>query len=172
MQILGSPFAGGISTSFESITTYTVGSGGQANITFSSIPQTYKHLQVRFFTKSSGGYYNPTIQLNGDTSANYVWHYLDTNGVNVTSGYTASTTSMFLGVVTPDYFATAIVDILDYTSTAKFKTIRTMMGTGTATAGYDDLFSGTWISTSAVTSIQFNSSNTQYSHYALYGIKG
>ena len=34
-------------TEFESIATVTVGSGGSSTISFTSIPGTYKHLQVR-----------------------------------------------------------------------------------------------------------------------------
>lgn len=157
---------------YESIATYVVGSGGQTDITFSSIPQTYKHLQLRYMTKSSGGYYSASIQVNGDTGSNYSWHYLDTNGISVTSGASTSTTSMVQGVIPPDYFGVAVVDFLDYTDTNKFKTIKTLYGLATASAGYCDLYSGNWRSTSAITSIKIVSANAQYSHFALYGIKG
>jgi hypothetical protein len=46
MQILAAPFAG-IAGDYQSIETVTVGSGGQATITFASIPATFKHLQIR-----------------------------------------------------------------------------------------------------------------------------
>lgn len=35
------------STDYDSIATTTVGAGGAASITFSSIPSTYQHLQIR-----------------------------------------------------------------------------------------------------------------------------
>jgi hypothetical protein len=34
---------------FDSIATTTVGAGGASTITFSSIPSTYRHLQIRLF---------------------------------------------------------------------------------------------------------------------------
>jgi hypothetical protein len=43
-----------VSNSYESIATTTVGSGGSATVTFSSIPATYKHLQVRTLIRSAG----------------------------------------------------------------------------------------------------------------------
>ena len=42
-----------IGTSYESIATTTVGSGGASSITFSSIPATYAHLQIRGIFKPS-----------------------------------------------------------------------------------------------------------------------
>ena len=71
-------------TSYESIATVTVGSGGSSSIDFTSIPSTYTHLQLRMTarcTAQSGG--NPTnvyLRFNSDSGSNYAWHQLAGNG--------------------------------------------------------------------------------------------
>ena len=40
-------------TDYESIASTTVGSGGSASVTFSSIAGTYSHLQVRFLGRDN-----------------------------------------------------------------------------------------------------------------------
>jgi hypothetical protein len=49
LGIIASAITGNlVTTSYESIETVTVGSGGSATVlTFSSIPATYTHLQIR-----------------------------------------------------------------------------------------------------------------------------
>ena len=44
-------------SSYDSIATVTVGSGGSSSIVFSSIPQTYKHLQIRGFVQTTRATY-------------------------------------------------------------------------------------------------------------------
>jgi hypothetical protein len=48
LGIIASAITGNlVTTSYESIETVTVGSGGSATVTFSSIPATYTHLQIK-----------------------------------------------------------------------------------------------------------------------------
>ena len=70
-----------------------------------------------------------------------------------------------------------IFDILDYTNTNKNTTTRALTGNETnGTAGQAILFSsGNWRNTAAITSILIYPSSgnfSQYSSFALYGIKG
>jgi hypothetical protein len=173
--------------SYESISTVTVGGGGAANVEFTSIPSTYKHLQVRCFAQTNRGTYGgdaAKIQFNSDTSANYTYHSLRGNGssasssneVNLAYGYSVDT-----GTGVSSTFGAAVIDILDYLDTNKNKTIRTLTGNdinGTI-AGYGGtvtFISVLWKNTSAITSIKFTpesgSQFNQYSSFALYGIKG
>ena len=46
--------------SFSSIATVTVGSGGSSTVSFISIPQTYKHLQLRGIAKGTTSYSSGT----------------------------------------------------------------------------------------------------------------
>lgn len=166
-------------TVFESIATVT-GNGTVNTYTFSSIPSTYKHLQLRcnaIFSSATGS--SILIRLNGDTATNYSIHDLQGGGVAASAAGYASQTSSYLtsvqqnGIIT--YPNTAIADILDYGSTSKYKTIRSFYGADqNASGGQVGLTSGLWISTAAVTSITvFTSPNFGTgTSIALYGIKG
>jgi hypothetical protein len=77
-------------------------------------------------------------------------------------------------------FGAGIIDILDYTNTNKYKTIRSMQGTNQNTTADDNIFfvSGfMFANTNAVTQIDVVADSTgvgfvEYSQFALYGIKG
>lgn len=173
-QWFGSAYADPVYSAFDSIATITVGAAGTSSEVFTSIPQGYTHLQLRWFSRSSGGAYNPTVRFNSDSGNNYTWHYLDGNGTSVNVGGSSATNSILMaGIVgTAGVFATGIMDILDYRNTNKHKTVRVFQGNDNAGSGGVDLWSGCWMSTSAITSINLQFASAQYSHYALYGIKG
>jgi hypothetical protein len=172
-------------TAYESIATTTVGSGGSATVTFSSIPATYTHLQIRGIAKSArtGSARNDLIiKLNG-SSTTYAHHQLYGDGASVAALGTASTTQGLLGincVPSSGYtsqFGVVVADILDYTNTNKNKTIRSLAGTDNNGAGFISLSSALWYATPvAVTSIDLTVDGAynfeQYSQFALYGIKG
>jgi hypothetical protein len=173
------------STSYESIATTTVGSGGTATITFSSIPATYTHLQIRGIAGNTTGthdYNTMTATFNSDTAANYSIHRLYGQGTTaVVQGY-ANTSNMYVGATNNNalsysIYSPVIIDILDYANTNKYKTVRVLAGNEDNSAGYGVIYfnSGSWRSTSAISSIAFlpGSGNfAQYSQLALYGIKG
>jgi hypothetical protein len=169
---------GGVPTSYESIATTTVGSGGTGTITFSSIPATYTHLQIRYFAKNTSADYSIRAQFNSDTAANYSHHGLYGTGATVGTYSGASQTYMQFGNnadTTTSVFAGGIIDILDYTNTNKYKTTRSLSGWDKNGGGVIELTSSSWRSTSAVTSISlfdFAGDFAQYSSFALYGIKG
>lgn len=176
MQILASVHSGAVTVAgaYESIATITVGAGGSSSETFSSIPSTYKHLQLRWFSRSSGGAYNPIFRFNGDSGNNYSWHYIDGNGASATSGGGGTQNSILVAGIagTASTFAVGVMDILDYTNTNKFKTVRILQGADYNGSGAVDVWSGAWQSSSAITSIYCGFFSAQYSQYALYGIKG
>lgn len=164
---------------FESIGTITVGSGGSTSISFSSIPQTYKHLQLRYMTRNASGVYYVKCQINGETSATYYYdHWLFGTGAAASSGSDNTNTGGLLprASATANIFTVGIVDFLDYTNTNKYKTVRALGGHDTNGGGYVELNSFLYSKdTTAISSLNFifNSGNhEQYSHFALYGIKG
>jgi hypothetical protein len=158
---------------YDALASIDVGSAGYNIIQFTSIPTGYKHLQLRWISRSSGGSYNPTIQFNEDTGANYSWHYLDGNGASATGGGASSQSSILLAGIdaTANTFATGIYDILDYANINKNKTFRGLQGGQYNTTGSSDLWSGAWYSTAAINSISLNFYNTEFSSFALYGVK-
>lgn len=189
LGILASSIQASKSTAYESIATQTVGAGGVTSITFSSIPSTYKHLQLRCFvqeTRATYGIAEMLLQFNGDSGANYSRHNVWGDGANAQANSQTSITSIWigdgtLGTDTGGTFGCSIIDILDYANTNKNKTTRSLNGVdlnGTVAAfgGRVGLSSGLWMNTSAVNSIKLlpngGSDFREYSSFALYGIKG
>lgn len=172
--------------SFESIQTVTVGAGGASTIDFTSIPSTYKHLQIRYIgrtTVASSGTDDILITFNSSSSS-YAYHRLLGDGSSGTSSTSLSSTKINLSACIPrgnensSVFGTGIVDILDYASSNKNKTTRALYGVElTGSGGNVLLSSGLWyVTPQAVTSISLaaeaSHSFAQYSRFALYGIKG
>jgi hypothetical protein len=169
-------------TSYESIATVSVGSGGQSSISFTSIPSTYKHLQLRCLGRTTAAVDNDVafITFNSDTGANYVAHDLRGNGGVVASGAYTGLTASYLqrfagGNQAASMFGAVVVDFLDYADTNKFKTFRDLGGYDFNGSGNIYLSSGLWRSTSAITSMTMTPSSgnwAQYTQFALYGIRG
>jgi hypothetical protein len=168
-----------VPTSFDSIASFT-GNNTTSSYTFSSIPQTYKSLQIRINGVSDGGSGSVNIRLNGDSGSNYNSHYLYISGSTVPTGYRSDTYMIGGGAqisTGPDPLA-VIIDFVDYTSTAKNKTMKSFSGIARPYAGNSDidLISGLWRNTAAITSITIYTANVinwqTGSSIALYGIKG
>ena len=78
---------GGGATAFDSIQTLTP-SAGSTSATFTSIPSTYKHLQIRCISRrndAGSALGTDLIQFNSDSSANYAWHNLSGDGSTVSA---------------------------------------------------------------------------------------
>jgi hypothetical protein len=178
--VYGSMLAGNtafVATDFQSIATVSVGSGGAANVEFTSIPATYTHLQVRIISRNSANdNQSISMQFNSDTGNNYARHRLYGLGSSVGADGSSSTNLIIAGVepTATSTFGASIVDILDYANTNKYKTARVLSGRETNSVGSVFFNSGLWQSTNAITSIKLapeSSTFAQYSHFALYGIK-
>jgi hypothetical protein len=163
--------------SYESISTVTLSSSA-SNVTFSSIPATYTHLQVRGIARHSSVETDIIVQLNSDTGSNYSQHRLyGTGSATGASGDASQTAMNYCGRMdaTANTFGTNVIDILDYTNTNKYKTLRVLMGFDANGSGYVSLGSGLWMNTNAVTSVKlspYSGNFVQYTQFALYGIKG
>lgn len=182
-------------TAYDSIATVSISSDTNT-ITFSSIPQTYKHLQLRAITRSaynstSVGQSNYSIQFNSDSGANYSSHGLYGNGTSALSYGSSSQNRILMdqpwsnpgGFGAGTILNPVIIDILDYQNTNKYKTMKMLSGfnaNSTSTNQIVAFRSGAWYSTSAITSITLDATAGPYSdgpfaantQWALYGIKG
>ena len=170
--------------SYESIATTTL-SSTTASITFSSIPATYTHLQIRYFARGTSTAQDRdtnNVIFNSDSGSNYARHFLFGTGSSATADAAASTTGFYTGlsdtttaISGSNIFGTGVLDILDYANTNKYKTVRILSGQDqNNTSGRIFLVSGLWQSTSAITTITIAplvGSFVQYSSFALYGIK-
>lgn len=166
--------------SYELISTI-YGDNSASTITFSSIPSTYKHLQMRIVTRGTRSFTSDqvTYGFNGDVSgSSYSEHRLFANGSSVNAEYNTSRPSLRIedtpaASQTSGIHSAYILDILDYASTTKNKTVRNMQGAIYAPRLW--LTSGAWYSTAAITSIGFTiltAPFTNTTRFSLYGIKG
>jgi hypothetical protein len=160
-----------------------VGAGGQAEINFTSIPSTYKHLQIRGIVRvnraTTGTYLR--LRFNNDATSTYSYHGLNGNGS--TTGTDAGANQDFIEVLrfpgataSANIFGAVVIDILDYANASKYKTARLLGGADQNGSGEIWLHSGNWRDTAAISSIKLLEAVTgdfvQYSQFALYGIKG
>lgn len=164
--------------SYKSIATVTIGGTAQSTITFSSIPSTYKHLQLRGVLLTSAAT-NPTYQFNSDTGNNYSGHHLFGTGsaVNANTQGPDGATIYFNYNPSTSYPSTFVMDIFDYTSVNKTKVTRILAGSNT-NGGTQEIaqWSSVWNNSStAISSIDLKGSGgnfVQYSTIALYGVEG
>jgi hypothetical protein len=149
-------------------------------VSFTSIPQTYKHLRMHIVGRSSYTAYDQAayVNFNSDTGSNYRRRYTLSNGampLYATSGAASHTW------VLPDYpgsyidsnnFASGVCEIFDYSDTNKITTLSAFGGYATGGWGQS---TGYWNNTAGVTRIDIVIANGNWvsgSHLALYGIKG
>ena len=177
------------------IASQTVGAGGAASITFSSIPQTYRALEFRLLLRDStsgvnltsgNAWANLTMYLNGDTGNNYSWHLLD--GYNGAAQANTGVSNIPLQGFMPanslaaNVFGAASITLTDYASTSKNTTTRALSGYNLNYAGtsYNAWNNGSiafgstaWYNTAAVTSVTFAAATSwmQYSTVAMYGVQ-
>ncbi len=175
-----SPYIEPVTNSYESIATVTA-AGGESTITFSSIPSTYKHVQIRVSIVSSTAGAVSYMTLNSATT-NYSRHRLVGYGTGTDSFWSSNPASIcifgdYTGTAATPNAAAAIVDILDYQNTNKNKTMRIFSGVDRNGSGEIEFLSGLWMSTSAVNRLDFTiggsvSTFAAGTQFALYGIKG
>lgn len=183
-NVIAGLMAGGAEVGdFESIATVTSNTTG--TVTFSNIPTTYQHLQLRTIGRGTqaGNYTNMNLRVgNGsvDTGSNYTYHRLFGNGASVTADGAANQTAGLFGITGAgagtNIFMVNLIEIVDYANTNKFKTIRNLKGYDNNGSGEIFLESYLWRSTSAITTIELTLGGGQTlntnSHFALYGIRG
>ena len=176
---------------FEAIQTVALTSA-QSSISFTSIPQTYKHLQIRgilkwdYSSNSSPDTSAVGVRFNGDSGTKYPYGTLTGAGNNANANaYASSAVTKGIGGYSvalnshsthASMFAGVIIDIPEYANTNKYKTVMNFGGFdtngGIARVSYGSF---AWADTAAITSIEVFpdypnwATNTTLS---LYGIKG
>lgn len=175
--------------SFDSIASAT-GNGSNFTYTFSSIPQTYKHLQFRISARMTGSTSPSSVrfQINGNSGAIYTntWVIAGPSNsplINVqndnVNAFMYGNRGMAGGSSSSGLYAVLILDILNYSSSSVNKTFRMVSGAfDRSNSSQTNLMlgTGTPLTNSAISSItvfcdnSFNFANN--SSIALYGIKG
>jgi hypothetical protein len=161
---------------YASIATIAV-SASINSVTFTNIPQNYSHLQLRCFGRSASGTYSQLdMNINGDASNAYTYHTMYGDGANAGAGASNPRSNIpqiadLIGTAnTP---GVSVVDILDYTATTKFKTVRWLYGHDLNGSGLVGIGGSAYMNVSPVTAITLTGRSQnigQYSHFALYGI--
>jgi hypothetical protein len=163
------------------ISTTTVGSGGAANITFSSIPQTYTDLRlimsVRTSDNSSGRW--TQVSINGVTTDMYCRAlYTNNSGIGLAYGTGPYFALMNGAPDAANVFSNIVWDIAKYTSTTDAKIIASQSWAedAGATGAFGTIGQLTWSpsTSAAITSLTISpdqGSFIQYSSISLYGIK-
>ena len=165
-----------MAATYSLISSTTIGSGGAANIEFTSIPATYTDLVLKISTRqsvndaSSGYYYDVTF--NG-TSSNRTGRYLQGSGSTAVSGtYTlwgASVSSDF----TSNTFSNGELYIPNYASANNKPALLSSVQENNATLSRVILSAGLWSDTSVITSIKLTPAGGNFAQYTtayLYGI--
>jgi hypothetical protein len=152
---------------------------------FASIPQTFDHLQLRIFGRSTfdrgSGNVDPVnnyLRINGDSGNNYAYHSIVGTGATASAGGATAASAMVLGGSNPalrtlsGVYSNIIIDILDYRNTNKNKTVKAIGGYDANGTGIVYLLSSFLNSTAAVTSLNiFNDADYAIgSRFDLYGI--
>jgi len=177
-------------SSYDLLTTTTLTSSA-ASVTFSGLGaySGYKHLQLRMITASTrdGGMSSYNMRFNSDSGANYSRHALNAGFFPANSGVTSNGQTAQTGIASStwardysNHFWPAIWDILDFSSTNKNTTVKSLDGSygrnnfNHSPEGLIRLTSGAWYNTSAVTSISLVATSDAFeigSRFSLIGLK-
>jgi hypothetical protein len=169
-----------MATTYEAIATVTVGSGGAANIEFTSIPGTYTDLVLKWSGRAAASSSNTPVDnmrvtFNSSSSSGYAGKllYAIPNSVfSVNSDY--GTHYVNGGGSTASTFSNNEMYIPNYTSSNNKSYCADMVSETNATAGFLGLLAQTSSITAAITTIKFEVVGynfAQHSTATLYGIK-
>lgn len=134
------------------------GSPSGSNITFTNIPQTFTHLQVRIMCRSGRAVAGEGLWLayNNVFTATYFYHNINGNGSTANCSSGTGDVVGRIGIMPgasslATAFGVAIVDILDYTNTNKTKTYRSYWGADDNNVSGTNLFTGLYSGSSSAT---------------------
>ena len=169
-----------MATTYKAIATVTVGSGGAANIEFTSIPATYTDLKILCSVRNETAAGQMTMVFNNSTDSTYSRRKLYTDGSSVASASGSSeTTFNFIDIPFSSYtantFSSTDIYIPNYAGSNNKSFSVDNVEENNATTAYTEIIAGLRSNTAAITSIKFAINNgsdfNQYSSATLYGIK-
>jgi len=184
LGILNSQAAGGGGSAYDLLETTTLTSSA-SSVTFSGLGaySDYAHLQIRAVTKGAANNFGNSqigITFNGDTSG-YSRHTLQGDGSSVSSSGTANSNRVDVSDATAEsnssyagVFGASIVDILDFSNTSKYTTVRALSGSIMQNKAIT-MNSGAWLDLAAVTSINLEAGNGDFvsgCRFSIFGLKG
>jgi hypothetical protein len=172
------PYAGPFGA-YDALASVTLSSTTNT-VSLIGIPSGYKHLQLRGFTLTDGLDNYVMLRFNEDSSSSYSIHDIYANGTNAFAGAVVNGTHAGAGYTGNDTFpAPFVCDILDYSTTQKFKTVRALGGSDrNGSTAYCTFISSNWRKLESISRIDivhgniaggkvFNANTT----FSLYGVK-
>jgi hypothetical protein len=159
-----------------------------ASVTFSSIPQTYEHLQIRMLSRNTYNYFqgSPRLTFNGAAGTAYSSHDINGTSTTVDSGRsegeawtkiprltTGNGDNNYADRLKTGDYGPAIIDIWDYRNTNKNRVAMAISGAALTTTGrYVSIASGLYTNATTVTSITLDSDGSwmRGSVFSLYGL--
>lgn len=162
---------------YVEIASVTVGSGGSAYVEFTSIPNTYTDLLVKFSARSArtndAGGSDGKLEFNGVTTGYSSRMLLQQGGA-----YSGTSSTLFYFVnsnnSTSNTFGNMEVYIPNYAGSGYKSVSIDAVDENNASSAYGVLTAGLWSNTAAITSLRLTDNNGGYMQYTtayLYGIK-
>jgi hypothetical protein len=162
-----------VSGGYDSLATTRVGTA-VSSVVFAGIPSGYKTLELRSYARSTGGS-DALVSLNGTSAVRrHILYATGTGsavGSSATDGYVLTTTGSGSNALN---FGPNILQIIDYASTTKTKSIRSFGGNDNDGSGNVVFTSGLWTTLEPLNHITLVPASGNWdvgSHFALYGIK-
>lgn len=148
-------------------------SSAASTLTFSSIPASYRDLQIVVNLKGTGGNGLVGMRFNSDSGSNYL--DVEAYGEGTAAGSSSATRTYTLYSVTSvgtDFNSTTIASVMDYAQVDKHKT--TLIKYGNTNPSGVQIVANRWASTAAITSITFLFTGTDTfaagTTFSLYGV--
>lgn len=157
---------------FVNLQTVTVGSGGAATIGFTSIPQSYTDLLIKFSGRNANNVYTFSVQINGTTVTNTKRLFATGSGAYTTDTFNGNYTNYSTALAS--VFGSADLYFFNYTGSTYKRFFVEAVSEDNYSSAYMNFSANSNASTSAITSITLvpESGNfAQYSSATLYGIK-
>ena len=166
-----------MATTYQLISSVTVGSGGAASMAFTSIPATYTDLVVKISGRTNHSGYADGMDLTFNSNASsYTYKYFQGDGSTVSTG--TGSAKVFgrtnASTSTASTFGNTEVYISNYASSNNKSFSIDSVVENNATSGDDWLAGNLWSNSAAITSIsitpQVGTTFLEYSTAYLYGI--
>ncbi len=184
LGILNSQAAGGGAGAYDLLES-TILTSSASTVTFSGLGaySDYKHLQIKAVTRATASDPDMSwyVRANGDSTSNkHTTHRLEGNGSSVSSVRDGTNNKSQLGRVPASYapsgaYGASVIDILDFSSTNKNTTFRSLNGYYSSSTRKIQLVSGAYFETNAITSLEFSLFSGDFDadcRFSLFGVKG
>jgi hypothetical protein len=169
-------------TTFTKIAAVTVGSGGAANIEFTSIPSTYTDLVIKLSARTNRSAIEEAIDIQFNSSGGTAYSSRRLYGTGSVAASDSGSSQAFTefysvngGTSTGSTFGNAEIYIPNYAGSNNKSLSTDAVTENNATAVTTGLQAGLWANSAAITSIKLTPASAgslqQYSTATLYGIK-